>query len=601
MKGIILAGGLGTRLFPSTKVINKHLLPIYNKPMIFYPIETLVSSGIRDILIISSRVHLGDFMELLGSGEESQANFTYKVQEGASGIASALSLAEGFIRDECFALILGDNIFTESFEKEVAQFKERNGGAWIFITEVSEPSRYGIAELKGQKVISIEEKPSSPKSNYAVSGLYFYDSHAFQYLQKLKPSNRGELEITDLNNLYLKDDKLEARFLKGEWIDAGTHESLLTASNLVHEKMPGAPLLQKGKEVAPRVVVGLVYYESETYKSEKYFEPCFDSLFKQDYSSLEIHVLDNGSPVKKSLEQLKKQFPKIHFLESEKNLGFGGGHNFILRNTDSPYYACLNFDMIFEPDFISKLMAGVRQSPDIGVVTGKLKRWDFERYLAAKEKGDTYEEGKTNFIDSTGIRVRKSHRFEDRGQGEVDYGQYDKPSEIFGASGASAFFRRAALESIAFVNEKGEKEYFDELIFMYKEDVDVAYRLQWAGWKAFYVPGAVAYHDRNVYSAGNDWLSIIRNRRRKSKLVNEWSFLGQELILKKHFFDRAFSHKVKRATRWYKLKSLIYILLFEPHLLHQYRRLHELEEQIEKRILRMPRHVTEARIESLME
>lgn len=601
MKGIILAGGIGTRLFPSTKVTNKHLLPVYSKPMIFYPIHTLIESGIRDILIISSRFHMGDFMELLGSGEEFQANFTYKVQEGASGIAQALSLAENFIKDEPFGLVLGDNIFTENFSKEVEQFENQREGAWIFLQEISEPTRFGVAELRGTRVIAIEEKPISPKSSYAVTGLYFYDGHAFEYLKTLKPSHRGELEITDLNNLYVEAGKMEARFLKGAWIDAGTHDSLLEASNLVREKSPEFTPLKKDKETAPKVTAGLLFYESETYQSDKYFEPCFASLLRQDYPSLEIYVLDNGSPVKANFEKLKKQFPQINFIQSEKNLGFGGGHNHILRNTNSPYYACLNFDMIFEPDFISQLMAGIRTNPDIGSVTGKLKRWDFERYLKAKETKNTHEEGKTNFIDSVGVRIRKSHRFEDRGQGEVDYGQYDGSCEIFGCSGASALFRRAALESVAFSNDRGEKEYFDELFFMYKEDIDLAYRLQWAGFKALYVPRAVAYHDRTVVSAGNDWLSVIRNRRRKSKQVNEWSFINQEILLKKHFMDRAFSHEVKKATKWYKLKSLAYILLFEPHLLRQYRRLSELEEQIEKRILRMPRHVKEARIESFME
>lgn len=604
MQGIILAGGLGTRLFPSTKVVNKHLLPIYNQPMIFYPVRTLAESGIKDILIISSRVHLGDFMELLGSGEELGANFTYKVQEGASGIAHALSLAKDFVRNEPFGLILGDNIFMENFKSEVIEFKTavRNGkvGSLIFLKEVSQPSRFGVAELKGQKVSSIEEKPVNPKSSYAVTGLYFYDEKAFEYLASLQPSSRGELEITDLNNIYIREGRMEARFLKSDWIDAGTHESLFEASSMVREKAPEYIPSKGEKETAPKVTAGLLLYESETYKSDKYFGPCFTSLLHQDYPALEIYVLDNGSPVKKSYERLRKQFPQIRFLQSEKNLGFGGGHNFILKNTDSTYYACLNFDMLFEPDHISKLMAGIRQSPDIGVVSGKLKRWDFERYIAAREMGNAYEDGKTNFIDSTGIRIKKSHRFEDRGQGEVDYGQYDAALEIFGASGAAALFRKTALESIAFVNDFGEKEYFDELFFMYKEDIDLAYRLQWAGWKAWYIPQAVAYHDRTAVSGGNDWLSVIKNRRKKSKQVNEWSFLNQEILLKKHFMDRAFSPAVKNATKWYKLKSLVYIMLFEPHLLRQFRRLNELSEQIEKRILRMPRHVSEARIESFM-
>lgn len=600
MKGIILAGGLGTRLFPSTKVTNKHLLPVYNQPMIMYPIRTLTESGIRDILIVSSRQHVGDFIELLGSGEDFNAKFTFKVQEGAEGIGHALALAEDFIKDSRFALILGDNIFTENFKEEVDRFQD---GAMIFLKETDAPERFGIAEVSGQKVISIEEKPIHPKSNYAVTGLYFYDNKAFQYLKKIEPSARGELEITDLNKRYVEDGKMEARFLKGDWMDAGTHEALLSASVMVQERSPEYVPMKKEKATAPKVVAGLLLYETDTYQSEKYFDPCFTSLLKQDYPGLEIYVLDNGSPVKTGIENLKKKFPEIHFLESDKNLGFGGGHNFIIRNTasqGSPFYACLNFDMIFEPDFISKLVDGIRQSADISAVTGKLKRWDFERFMRARSAGNMYEDGKTNFIDTAGLRIRKSHRFEDRGQGEVDYGQYDKPEQIFGSSGAASLLRRTAIESIAFTNDHGEKEYFDELFFMYKEDIDLAYRMQWAGWKAFYIPQAVAYHDRSVFTGGNDWLSIMKNRRKKSASVNEWSFLNQEILLAKHFENRGFSRGVKNATKWYKIKSFLYIMLFEPNLLRQFRRLNEMSEQIEKRVLRMPRQVSEKEIEKFM-
>lgn len=598
MKGIILAGGLGTRLMPSTKVVNKHLLPVYNQPMIFYPIRTLVNSGITDILIISSREHVGNFIELLGSGTEFQARFTYKVQEGPSGIAHALSLAREYVGNDSFALVLGDNIFTESFEDEVKNF---TSGARIFLKEVDDPERFGIAEIAGNKVISIEEKPLRPKSNLAITGFYFYDNNAFDYLNEIKPSIRGELEITDLNRRYLEKNQLTASILKGLWTDAGTHDSLVEASSMLQKIQPSYSFKSSKTKQTHKVEAGVLLYQSENYDAQKYFEPFFESLLKQDYPNIEIAVLDNGSPDKTGFNELKQKYPEVKFLTTEKNLGFGGGHNFIIKNTSSDYYACLNFDIVFESDFISKLVNGIQLSPEIGSVTGKIKRWDFERYQKAKEEGNLYEDGKTNFIDTVGLKIKKNHRFEDKGQGEVDYGQYNETCEIFGVSGAAALFKRNALESIAFVNDIGEKEYFDELFFMYKEDIDLAYRMQWAGWKSYYISDAVAHHDRSVVSAGSDIFSIARNRRLKSKRVNEWSFLNQEILLAKHFKHRKFSHDVKSATKWYKFKSLIYILLFEPHLLRQYRRLSDMAEQIEKRVLRMPKNIKESKIEKLME
>lgn len=598
MKGIILAGGLGSRLYPSTKVVNKHLLPVYNQPMIYYPIRTLVESGITDIMIISSRQHVGDFIELLGSGSDYQANFSYKVQEGPAGIAHALAQAEDFLRGDTFALVLGDNIFDEVFPEEVKQFQS---GARIFLKEVNDPERFGVAEIAGHKVLSLEEKPLRPKSRLAVTGLYLYDQKVFQHLASLAPSARGELEITDLNKVYLSEGTLEASVIHGVWMDAGTHESLFEASEQIRKSQPSFRPTVHSAQVVEKIVAGIVLYQTAEHADNAYFEPFFDSLLKQDYPNIEIVVLDNASPIKTGFEELQKKYPEITFLISPENRGFGGGHNHIIRNTKSDFYVCLNFDMILEPDFISKLVETMNQDAEIGSVAGKLKRWDFQRYAEAKLENNTFEDGKTNFLDSLGIRIRRSHRFEDRGQGEVDFGQYQTVQEIFGPTGAAALYRRSALESIAFVNDHGMKEYFDELFFVYKEDIDLAYRLQWAGWKSFYTPFAVGYHDRTTASVGNDFLSIIRNRKHKSRRINEWSFLNQELLLAKHFHHHRFSFNVKKATKWYKLKSLVYTMLFEPHLLRQFRRLNEITEQIEKRVLRMPKQVTEKRIETLMD
>jgi glucose-1-phosphate thymidylyltransferase len=230
IKGIILAGGKGTRLEPATKVVNKHLIIAYDRPMIEYPLNTLASAGIKDILIVTGREHIGNMIEYLGSGAERNLRFTYKVQDEAGGIAQALGIAKEFIGDDNCAVILGDNLFLDDISQHVNSFKK---GAKIFIKQVPDPHRFGVAELLGNKVKSIEEKPKLPKSNYAVTGLYLYDNRVFDIISKLKPSNRGELEITDVNNEYIKLGELTAINLKKEWTDMGTPESLLKAAHLL--------------------------------------------------------------------------------------------------------------------------------------------------------------------------------------------------------------------------------------------------------------------------------------------------------------------------------------------------------------------------------
>ena len=232
MKGIILAGGTGSRLMPLTKVTNKHLLPVYNKPMLYYPLQTLLDAGIRDIMIVSGRGHAGHFLELLGSGSEWDARFTYEIQDRAGGIAEALGLAEKWAGGDNVVVILGDNIFQDSIGDAVSSFES---GATIFLKEVEDANRFGVAELEGDSVVSIEEKPEKPKSNFAVTGLYIYDPEVFGIIQTLKPSGRGELEITDVNNAYIRQGRMKFSLLKGYWSDAGTFDSLLRAGNLVRK------------------------------------------------------------------------------------------------------------------------------------------------------------------------------------------------------------------------------------------------------------------------------------------------------------------------------------------------------------------------------
>ncbi len=232
MKGIILAGGTGSRLYPLTKVTNKHLLPVYDKPMIFYPLQTLIDAGIKDIMIVSGRGHAGHFLELLGSGTDFGAHFTYEIQEQAGGIAQALGLATDFSDRESVTVILGDNIFQDNVLSAVESFKS---GARVFLKEVPDANRFGVADMKGHRIVSIEEKPKQPKSNYAVTGLYIFDPRVFDIIRTLSPSGRGELEITDVNNEYIRMGEMDFSVLEGYWSDAGTFESLFRASELVRD------------------------------------------------------------------------------------------------------------------------------------------------------------------------------------------------------------------------------------------------------------------------------------------------------------------------------------------------------------------------------
>ncbi len=237
MKGVILAGGLGTRLLPLTKVTNKHLLPVYDRPMIFYPIQTLVEAGIRDILLVTGGNGAGDFLRLLGNGREfglEHINYTY--QEGEGGIADALRLARFFAAGDLIAVVLGDNIIEGSIAAQVRSFQEKGGGARILLKEVDDPQRFGVAEIRNGRVAGIEEKPSNPKSNYAVTGIYMYDSRVFEIIETLKPSGRGELEITDVNNEYIHRNEMTYAILEGWWTDAGTFSSLQTANALVADR-----------------------------------------------------------------------------------------------------------------------------------------------------------------------------------------------------------------------------------------------------------------------------------------------------------------------------------------------------------------------------
>jgi glucose-1-phosphate thymidylyltransferase len=239
MKGVILAGGLGTRLAPLTKITNKHLLPVYDKPMIFYPIQTLVDAGVRDLLIVTGGNNAGDFLRLLGNGSAfnlPHINYTY--QEGEGGIADALRLAEHFAAGEKLVVMLGDNVIEKDIRRGVAAFRKQKRGARVYLKAVANPRAYGVADLRGDRIVGIVEKPKKPKSNYAVIGIYMYDPNVFDIIRTLKPSGRGELEITDVNNAYIQRHELEFDLMPGWWSDAGTFASLTHVNQLVVQRPP---------------------------------------------------------------------------------------------------------------------------------------------------------------------------------------------------------------------------------------------------------------------------------------------------------------------------------------------------------------------------
>jgi glucose-1-phosphate thymidylyltransferase len=236
MKGVVLAGGTGSRLNPLTRVTNKHLLPVFDKPMIYYPIQILVNAGIHEILLVTGGNNAGDFLRLLGNGRDfglKHLNYTY--QEGEGGIAEALGLAEYFAGGEPICVVLGDNIIENNVCNAVDNFRKQKEGAKILLKEVTDAQRFGVAEIRGERVVGIQEKPKAPKSNFAVIGIYLYDASVFQKIRRLKPSGRGELEITDVNNFYIDEGKLAYEVIDGWWTDAGTFESLLRANTLVAE------------------------------------------------------------------------------------------------------------------------------------------------------------------------------------------------------------------------------------------------------------------------------------------------------------------------------------------------------------------------------
>lgn len=339
----------------------------------------------------------------------------------------------------------------------------------------------------------------------------------------------------------------------------------------------------------PSIIIGII-----AYNSEKYLPHCLKSLAEQTFRNFRVVVQDNTEGKSGDSRWIRENYPDISVIES-KNVGFAKAHNNIIRNTQSNYYLAANPDMIFEKTFLEELFKVIDNDVSIGSATGKILRWDFEN---CEEKNS----GKTNIIDSTGLRFLQNHRFEDRGQGQKDDGQYDDKTEIFGVSGAAGLYWRDALDDVAFIQKDGTREYFDELMYMYKEDVDLAYRLQWAGYRSIYAPKAIAYHDRTTESAGtkHTMRNVLRSRKGRSKQIKKWSYLNHQIMLRKNMSPE-FSRKVIKGTRWYQWVTHAYIFFREPFLLRERVKLRMLRHQIREKRAQTKRHITPNEMEKIME
>ncbi len=312
----------------------------------------------------------------------------------------------------------------------------------------------------------------------------------------------------------------------------------------------------------PKVIIGIL-----AYNGEKYFDRCLGSLFKQDFADLEIIVFDNASPNNDYKILQERYGDKVKIIRSEKNLGFGRGHNKIIQETESEYYLCLNQDMFFDKNFVTELVRAIEKDPKYGMATGKLYRWDFEN------------DKKTDKIDTVGMKAYANHHFADRGQDEKDLGQYDKEKEIFGSSGSAVLFRRIALDDVGL---------FDDLMFMYKEDIDLNYRFQWAGWKCVYTPKALAWHDRTIEKT--------KERIKRNPKIREWSYLNHLIMVEKNFSPH-YSLMTKIKTRFYLFLRKIWAHIIERDTINAEKEFKNLMPEIIKRKEAMQKRVSAKEIE----
>lgn len=332
----------------------------------------------------------------------------------------------------------------------------------------------------------------------------------------------------------------------------------------------------------PKVIIGAILYDSldGKYQTSKYLPYFLKSIIEQDFKDFSLIFVDNSlASDNANTKYLRENFPQIEIISYGKNLGFGRAHNLIISRAvklGADYFLVSNIDVIYEKTALRELVNVMETNQQAGSAMAKLKIWDFNNALAS-------DGGKTNIIDSTGIVFTPAHYFYDRGRAEADNGQYDNRQNIFGGIGNGTLYRLKALTDVAYISENGRHQYFDELMFMYKEDIDLAYRLQLAGWECKFVPAAMAYHYRKIKGQGLNNLAIAKNRWNRPRIYKEWSFLNQQILQKKFFMGADFSCSVKIKTWFYQFKSIIYIIFFEPYLLKQFKKLRLMKSEIAKR------------------
>ncbi len=594
MKGVILAGKNQTEEIVNIQG-NIYSSLIYDKTLIQHAVSTLKNSGVREILIIIEKENWEETIKSIENNFDHNIEITYKIQHKKGGTAQALLLAENFSNGGSLAVMQGNVLFENTFEDPIMMFKS---GA-VTTIKTSDDSSHAIVELNTDGSIrSIEENPILAKSKHAEAGFYLFDNTLFETIKKLEPSKSGNLDITQINKAYLRKNNITIYKIPGTCIEINTSTDIVEANIIAHEANGANRTYSTARkqlnesENQAKISIGIALYNSS-----RYLIPCLQSLQKQTYKNYEIILLDNNSS-DETRTILEKQFTDIKVISSTENLGFGKAHNQIINSATGEYYACLNVDMIFEPNFLSELIKELKNNTKLGSVGGKIKRWDFDGYT--ENSGTIREMGKTNFIDSVGIKILPSHRFEDIGQGEVDHGQYDKEANIFGVSGAAVLYRMAALQDISFTLDD-KTEYFDESMFMYKEDVDLAYRLQWAGWESMYVPSSISYHDRTISftEKTNKMWSWIRNRRKKPARINLLSYLNHKILLEKNF-TKKYSSDIKRATFWYNAKIFLYILIFETETLWAWKKYWDIRKKVAQKKQNMPRRVEQSKIEGLI-
>ncbi|MEI7511179.1 MAG: sugar phosphate nucleotidyltransferase [Candidatus Peregrinibacteria bacterium] len=504
-KGVILAGGRGTRLAPATRVTNKHLLPIYDRPMIFYPIETLQKMGITDLLIICGEEHTGDFAKLLGTGKEWGVQCTFRVQEGSGGIADALSLAESFAGKDPLAVILGDNIFDGDFSDAAEHFVT---GAQIFLASVPDPQRFGVAEVDANgTVLSLEEKPKEPKSSLAVTGLYFFESTVFRAIRNIVPSDRGELEITDVLKKYLSDGSLRATEVSGNWSDAGTHESFFAASALVR-KISGFPDMADNFRRTSHIVSAVVVSPDD-----EPLEIVLQSLlFQKGNFTHSVHlVLDGGTPEhREKWKRFLEKFPEIFFHSYSETLGLSARYNFVLEAEESDFYWTMSPETVLgDPYCFSKLLQ---------------KTWDSRSAVFGGKVFELRGIERTEILASTGIIRGRGFSFYDRGIGESDRGQFDEASEPIG------FPIFASLSRTKIIKKLGG---FDEYFLEGKGDIDMALRLREAGYRARFAPDVRIFHP-NYFSGPRSFWKHIRHFFQRDPEASLYGYEAQKKLIFKH-------------------------------------------------------------------